>query len=137
MGDFILPKEKTIPLVFVAGGIGITPFRSIAQWLLDKDESRNITLLYGAQNGDDLLFIDTLQSAGIQVTAYVSKPSQRWTGKTGQLTGAVVYNAVTDPKTHIYLSGPEPMVETLTHSVISLGMPKHQVITDYFPGYTG
>src|SRR5882724_8480449 len=33
MGDFVLPKDKSIPLVFVAGGIGVTPMHSIVSWL--------------------------------------------------------------------------------------------------------
>src|SRR5665213_828787 len=45
MGDFVLPKDRNIPLIFVAGGIGITPFHSIIKWLHDTKQSRDITLL--------------------------------------------------------------------------------------------
>src|SRR3989344_7668 len=48
MGDFVLPKDIGIPLIFVAGGMGITPFRSIIKWLSDRNEKRDITLLYAA-----------------------------------------------------------------------------------------
>src|SRR5438128_2636442 len=44
MGDFVLPKDDTIPLIFVAGGIGVTPVRSMIKWLSDKAEKRDIKL---------------------------------------------------------------------------------------------
>src|SRR5579864_7110707 len=50
MGDFVLPKDASIPLVFVAGGIGITPFHSIIKWLHDTKQSRNLTFIYSVSN---------------------------------------------------------------------------------------
>lgn len=136
MGDFILPKDKTMPLLFVAGGIGITPFRSIAKWLQDKSQRRMITLLYAVQSEDDLLFIDQFKAAGITVVPIVSQPTPEWTGHSGRLTTPIIARHSNNPKTLVYMSGPEPMVEKLTKDLIAHGHPKHQVITDYFPGYT-
>lgn len=136
MGDFILPKNKDIPLLCIAGGIGVTPFRSMAQWLVDTSGRRDITLLYATHTEEDQLFLPTLTSADIKIIPIVSHPSKTWTGQTGLLSSRQVINLVTDPKTHIYLSGPEIMVEHLTKEIIAYGsIPKHQVITDYFPGY--
>src|SRR5258708_34079548 len=45
-GEFTLPKDPQKKLVFIAGGIGITPFRSMVKYLLDRDEKRAITLFY-------------------------------------------------------------------------------------------
>lgn len=135
MGDFILPKNKDIPLVFVAGGIGITPFRSMARWLIDTATHYNITLLYATQTEEEQLFIPSFEKAGIEIIPIVNHPSKAWSGKTGVLSAQLIINCINDPKTHVYLSGPEAMVETLTKEVISAGTPKHQVITDYFPGY--
>lgn len=135
MGDFILPKNKDIPLVFVAGGIGITPFRSMAQWLTDTATQYNITLLYATQTEEDQLFIPTLEKAGIRIIPIVNYHSKAWTGKTGVLSAQLIINCIKDRKTHIYLSGPEAMVETLTKNVIAAGIRKHQVVTDFFPGY--
>jgi ferredoxin-NADP reductase len=135
MGDFILPKDTKLPLLFVAGGIGITPFRSMAKWLEDRKEKRNITLLYATQSEDDQLFIEQFKNANIKIIPVVSKPSGQWTGHSGRLTPELITRYITDPKTHVYMSGPEPMVEKITKELIISGTPKHQVITDYFPGY--
>jgi glycine betaine catabolism B len=56
MGDFVLPKNSEIPLLFVAGGIGVTPFHSIIKYISDTGEKRNITLLYAARSGKEIAF---------------------------------------------------------------------------------
>src|SRR5665213_3089003 len=48
-GDFVMPKDPTKQLVFIAGGIGVTPFRSMVKYLLDKNDTRKVTLLYSAR----------------------------------------------------------------------------------------
>lgn len=62
-GDFVLPKDPTNKLAFIAGGIGITPFRSIVKHLLDTNQSRDIVLLYGAKSEEDLVFRDIFEEA--------------------------------------------------------------------------
>src|SRR5690348_14324223 len=52
MGDFVLPKDKTIPLVFVAGGIGVTPMHSMIKYLNDTHEKRTIHLIYAVTRQD-------------------------------------------------------------------------------------
>jgi ferredoxin-NADP reductase len=56
MGDFVLPKLIQTPLVFVAGGIGITPFKSMLSWLGATHEDRPIKLLVGVNNEDEIVF---------------------------------------------------------------------------------
>lgn len=134
MGDFILPVDKSIPLVFVAGGIGVTPFRSIIKWLSDKDEKRDIQLLYASHDQSE--FIEQKLFEQVPTKYIVSQPSKVWTGLSGQLTTERILNlAKFDKKTHVFLSGPEPMIEVLNKELVQSGQPKHQVITDYFPGY--
>ena len=134
MGDFIMPVDKAIPLVFVAGGIGDTPFRSIIRWLHDKNEARNIQLRYAAHDESELIERDLFDK--LQTQYMLSQPSPTWSGLTGQLTASKIQELVTaNDRTHVYLSGPEKMVEIITKDLITDGLPKHQVITDYFPGY--
>ena len=58
MGDFVLPKSKSIPLLFIAGGIGSTPFRSIVKFVDDEGEKRNITMIYAANKKEEVAFLD-------------------------------------------------------------------------------
>src|SRR5690606_33578640 len=52
-GDFVLPKDKNKKLVFIAGGIGVTPFRSMIQYLLTNREKRDIVLFYACSNAEE------------------------------------------------------------------------------------
>lgn len=137
MGDFVLPKNRATPLLFVAGGIGITPFHSIAQWLHEHDEQRDIRLLHAITTEDDLIFSDTFHRAGISETTFVFHPSPAWGGERGQLTAPYIKRlAESDPDTLIYIAGPERMTEKLTKDLHKLGVAKHSIVTDYFPGYS-
>jgi ferredoxin-NADP reductase len=136
MGDFVLPKDNAIPLVFVAGGIGITPFHSILTWLAENDEYRNIKLIYAVNNEDEIIFQDTFQKADIHPTIIVSNPSDEWGGERGKITADHILK-LTEPSkdTLFYLSGPESMVETLQKDLITLDVPKTNIATDFFHNY--
>lgn len=136
MGDFVLPKLIQIPLVFVAGGIGLTPFHSMFEWLAGVKETRPIQFLYGVRNEDEIIFQETFDKVGIQPTIFVSEPSAAWGGERGQITPEAVLK-LTEPtdETLIYISGPEPMVLNLAKDLAKAGVDKRQLVTDDFPGY--
>ena len=62
MGDFVLPMLIQTPLIFVAGGIGITPFHSILSWLTATKENRPIKLLYAVNTEDEIIFQETFDN---------------------------------------------------------------------------
>lgn len=136
MGDFVLPKLLQTPLVFVAVGIGVTPFHSMLQWLADTHETRPIKMLLGVSKESDILFQDVYDEASQHVTIVVSQPSATWGGVRGRITAELVIGLEkpTDD-TLIYISGPEAMVEQLTKELHAQGVKKRQIVGDYFPGY--
>lgn len=138
MGDFVLPKTEDMPIVFVAGGIGITPMHSMIQWLTDTSQRRNITLYHAAKLQEDLVFHDLFESASITYRPILESPPLEWTGgDTGRLSTeyiAALPHVMTDAL--VYLSGPEPMVESFYKGLKQKGVPEHRLVTDYFPGYT-
>jgi ferredoxin-NADP reductase len=136
MGDFVLPKLLQTPLIFVAGGIGITPFHSILTWVASSKEQRQITLLYGVNQEDEIIFTETFDKANQHATIVVKDPSEAWGGEHGELSAELILGLEkpTD-NTLIYLSGPEPMIEALTHSLHKAGVATSQLVTDFFPGY--
>jgi len=138
MGDFVLPKDTTLPLVFVAGGIGLTPFHSMIKWLQDTDEHRDIQFLYGVRHEDEQAFHDLFASYGVQPITFVSEPTPEWQGETGKLDAERILRHITPiGNKRIYVSGPEQMVQALTKDLEKHGVPKDQLINDEFPGYTG
>jgi ferredoxin-NADP reductase len=137
MGDFVLPKFIQTPLIFVAGGIGITPFHSILEWLAATDETRPIKMLYGVNSEDEILFQDTFDKAGLHVTVAVSEPTDAWGGERGRLTADLILGLEQPSSdTLVYVSGPEPMVESLQKDLVKAGLQKHQFVGDFFPNYS-
>lgn len=137
MGDFVLPKDKKIPLIFVAGGIGITPFHSMLSWLASTGEQRPIKLLYAVNNEDEIIFQETFNKAGVPTTIVVSNPSASWGGERGRVTAEMI-NGIEQPtdRTMIYVSGPEPMVEAMHDDLKKAGLRSDQLVGDFFPNYT-
>lgn len=134
MGDFVLPKDPKIPLLFVAGGIGCTPFHSIVKYLRDTNEQRDIHMIYAANQLEDVIFTD-LFSTLEQFEIILTNPPINWTGKSGHIKADYIFEKSDNGNQHIYLSGPEPMVEALDKNLIVLGVDRKRLHTDYFPGY--
>lgn len=131
-GDFVMPEDKNRKLAFLAGGIGITPFRSMIKYLLDKNEKRDIVVLYSNKTEADVAYKDILDEAqnklGIK-TVYVI------TDKTGFVTGGTIKTEVPDfSERAFYVSGSHSMVTAFEKMLQGLGISKSQIKTDFFPG---
>ena len=136
MGDFVLPKDKARPLVFIAGGIGVTPMRSMIKWLVDSQEQRTIQLIYAANNIDEVAFRDLFSNYGLPVTISLANPPAGWEGETGRLTPEKILELAPDVDNKLYfISGPEPMVESLVDGLQAAGVKKQHLVGDYFPNY--
>lgn len=138
MGDFVLPKLIQTPLVFVAGGIGITPFHSMLAWLAATDEQRPIKLLYGVRDEGEIIFEDAFGQAGIKPIITVSEPSPAWGGERGRITAELLVGLEHPSEDAlVYVSGPEPMVRSLAKDLHKKGLPKTSIVSDEFPNYAG
>lgn len=136
MGDFVLPKLMQTPLIFVAGGVGVTPFHSIFSWMTDMHESRPIKFLYAVPTEDEIIFQDTFERADIHATIVVEQPSSAWGGVRGIVTADMILGLKQPTKdTLIYISGPELLVDTLYDSLRKAGISHQQIVTDEFSGY--
>lgn len=136
MGDFVLPQDPTTPLVFVAGGMGVTPYHSIFKWLHDTEEIRPIKFIYAVKTEDDIIFQDTFDAADIHATIVVTEPSDAWGGERGHLTANHILKLTEpDDRTLIYLAGPEPMIEDLQKGLRTAKIPQSRIVTDFFPNY--
>jgi ferredoxin-NADP reductase len=125
MGDFVLPKDPSIPLLFIAGGIGITPYRSMLKYLSDKGESRNIRLIYAVTSKEYAAFEDLIK-----------KSSAKYELHLGHMAASDLDKFI-EPKSGqaIYISGPEKMVERLQGELFGKGVDIHQLRVDFFHNY--
>jgi len=136
MGDFVMPKLNQTPLIFVAGGIGITPFMSMLDWIIDSGEERPINLLHGVRTEEEIIFQDNIKKSKIHTTIAVSEPSSAWGGERGRITAEMILGLEKpNDNTLIYVSGPEPMVEALEKDLKKAGVKSSQLVLDFFPNY--
>jgi ferredoxin-NADP reductase len=133
MGDFVLPKDKTIPLIFVAGGLGITPLRSMVKYLTDNQEKRDIQMIYVTSVPEDQVFVPLFKSYVQKLTLLNRQDDQDQATLTAQ---TIIDLSQPSLRSRIYLSGPEPMIEDLVDQFKKTTIKTDQLVTDYFPGYT-
>jgi ferredoxin-NADP reductase/Na+-translocating ferredoxin:NAD+ oxidoreductase RnfD subunit len=137
-GDFCLPNSPHKNLVWIAGGIGITPFRSMAAYLVDKQQHRDVVLFYVARSSRDVAYRQELAAAasvGVR-TIYVLEKDQDKDDLKGPLRETQLQQIMPDYASRIYyLSGPPGMVRTYRQMLRRSGIPAPNIITDYFSGY--
>jgi ferredoxin-NADP reductase/Na+-translocating ferredoxin:NAD+ oxidoreductase RnfD subunit len=128
-GSLTLPKDHTKKLAFMAGGVGITPFRSMLKDLMDKNQRRDIVLLYSANSPAELSYQSLFQKAatfGFKIN-YVTD---------GHIDAPKIQSQIPDYKDRtFYLSGPYGFVNAVETSLLKLGVSYDNIVTDYFPGY--
>ena len=142
-GDFVMPRNKTRKLVFIAGGIGITPFRSMIKYLIDKKEKRDIVLIYSNKTEIDIVYKDIFEQAARELgirTIYtlsdLKSIKEGWAGKRGSVDGKMILEEIKDFKERTYyISGPPSMVSGIKKTITDLGVSGRHVETDFFPGF--
>jgi ferredoxin-NADP reductase len=152
-GEFTLPKDPKKKLVFIAGGIGITPFRSMLEYLLDKKEKRDIVLIYSNKTIEDAAYVDLLDRAdrelGIGICPVFTNQSSEIQDKTvnsinsrshlefpSVIDEALIMKEIPDYMDRtFYLSGPYAMVTAFSELLRDMGISKSHIKKDFFPGF--
>jgi ferredoxin-NADP reductase len=140
-GSFTLAGRDKQPVAFIAGGIGVTPFRSMVKSMLDSKESRPASLLYFASTPEEFAFKDDFKAAaylGLETHYCLTSndPPASWKDLKGSADGKMISSAIPDYKDRVfYVSGPQGFVHAVEKSLTQLGLPSKQIVTDFFPGY--
>jgi ferredoxin-NADP reductase len=141
-GDFTLPTDLRQKFVFIAGGIGITPFRSIIQSLIDANQKRDIVLFYSNKTADEIVYDDVFDKAaaqlGIRTIYTLTDPGvpTSWKGKTGFVNEQMIKDEVPDyQERSFYISGPHGMVTAFEDALSKMKVSRSQIKIDFFPGY--
>jgi ferredoxin-NADP reductase/Na+-translocating ferredoxin:NAD+ oxidoreductase RnfD subunit len=142
-GDFVMPKDASRKLVFMSGGIGVTPFRSMIKYLVDRREQRDIVHFYSNKTVADIAYADVFEAArnelGINtvytLTDHGSVPAG-WQGKTGFVDAKMIAEEVPDYADRtFYLSGPRGMIVAFEKTLKAMGIPGSRIKMDFFPGF--
>lgn len=141
-GDFTLHKTETTPAVFVIGGIGVTPVRSMVAQALHDKTAHSMTLLHSSRTPADLPYADDFMrlAKDNQNFTYVPVASDEapadWAGENGRIDEQLIRKYVDDIRQPIYyLSGPEGMVKAMRQLLIDIGANEDNIKMEEFTGY--
>ena len=139
-GSFTLPEDTSKRYAFIAGGIGITPFRSMLRYIADKGLDYDITLVYSNRDAESTAFLDELKELESVVPrcrlvlTMTDDPS--WDGDTRMLDADVLRDLLGDLESyHFMIAGPPPMAKSVEASLLEAGLSEDQVQSDSFSGY--
>ncbi len=141
-GDFTLHKTETTPAVFIIGGIGVTPIRSmIAQATHDKT-AHKMTLIHANRTPADAPFAADFEHFSQEnpnfkfVSVATDSNVLNWDGERGHVDAELIKRYVPDLAAPIYyLSGPEGMVKAMRQLLIDLSANEDNIKTEEFTGY--
>ncbi len=138
-GDFLLPKDTSRPLLFMAGGIGVTPFISYIRTSHKNQEKRDIVLVYAVRSVAEIAYAQDLVKAGVRVvvvsTDTPKKLPPHWHHvQSDRVTEEILKSAVKDvSQRDVYISGPPLFVQALRK--VARKNRARRIHTDYFVGY--
>ena len=143
LGNFVLPDDTSVPLAFLAGGVGITPFRSMMRYAADARTGHTITLFYSSRTPDETPFLDELLSLAGQntniaaaITMTRAEPGSNWSGLTGRLSPDMIRNACKEwESAAYYVVGPPNMAEAMKQTLNDMSIPPERVKVELFAGY--
>ena len=129
-------------IVLLAGGVGITPFRSMCRYCTDKQVSSSVILLYGNRTENEIAFkteFEEMQreNLNLRVVFILNEANSHWKGLTGFITAGLIKNLVPDYRERIYYAcGPPGMVKAMETTVASLGLPPSHLRLEVLAGHT-
>ena len=140
-GDFSLPEETARPLVFVAGGIGITVFRSMLRYIREERLPYRVTLIYSNRDRESTAFLDELRELEQALPDFrlilTMTQDPGWDGETRKVDGDFVKDYLgEDLNEYTFLvAGPPAMAEGVQKALEEAGVQDENVIAERYSGY--
>ena len=138
-GAFIFTGRECTCILFIGGGVGITPLMSVLRYLTDRSWAGDMYLLYGCRTPQDIIFRDELdylqrRHPNLHVAVTVSRPEGTdWKGPKGRITKELLSESVPDlPSRYVHICGPVPMMEAAKQMLAELGVPRERIKTEAF-----
>lgn len=150
-GNFVLHNNVRRPAVLLAGGIGITPFRSIVHWAAQAKLPHRIYLFYANHTPETAPFVDELRALEqknpnftfIPTVTRMKESHAKWSGETGRIDAAMLekHMAQTAPASEpfstpiYYIAGPASMVAAMHAMLNRTGIDDDDIKSEEFSGY--
>lgn len=132
-------KSHTGPIIFIAGGIGVTPFMSMIQYMVELNHQREVILLYFNRTEADIAFRNKLNefttgsSLKLKVVHILSK-QEDWNGEKGHFNKQLIEKYCVHPFVdhHFYVCGPPAMSQAVLKGLNDSGIPKKNIYSEMF-----
>jgi ferredoxin-NADP reductase len=143
-GDFMLHQDAKLPAVFLIGGIGITPIRSIVLDATERKLSHKLYLFYSNRTPEATAFLNDVTGAQrrnpnftlVGTMTNMEDSKEDWEGEREVITATMVKKYIPSPEGAVfYLAGPEGMVQAMRDLVLGIGVSDLQIRSEEFPGY--
>jgi ferredoxin-NADP reductase len=144
IGKFTLDAEAERPVVMLAGGIGITPFRSMLRQAADEHQRRQLYLFYSNRTPQSAPFLPELTELARRNPHFVltatmtdaNVPAEHWGGTRGYIGEDMLRQRLSDLREPIYyVAGPPRMVSAMQSMLNRAGIAGEQIRKDEFFGY--
>jgi ferredoxin-NADP reductase len=142
MGVLTLHEDPARPAVFLTGGIGITPVRSIVAYATEERLPHRLVVFYSNRTVASSAFLEDFKRWAREnprllfVPTITDEQPPGWNGELGPIDAAMVKRHVPDPKEAIYyIVGPPGMVEAMKKLAQAIGVPNERVKAEDFVGY--
>lgn len=137
-GNFY-PARHDAGVVFIAGGVGISPALSMLRTMREEEDQRPFWLVYGAGRLETVIAREELEALAAaentHLTIVLEEPPEHWHGGRGQVTREVlshVLPAPSMPGLRYFVCGPAPMMDSVERSLRSLGVPGSAIRSERF-----
>lgn len=144
LGQFVVDEEDTRPHVFIAGGIGITPFHSIVTQAAYKKLNTVFTLFCSYSTVEDIVYHDEFTRIAEEYKNFIYVPTVThpeesktlWNGEKGRLNDQMIHKYISDIDAAVYfIAGPATMVDALKRIITDMGVQEDRIKAENFPGY--
>jgi len=142
-GDFVLHKDSSKPAVFLIGGIGITPIRSMILSSIENQTGHSLHLFYSNRRPEDVAFQADFEKVKkdhpefnfVETMTNSTESEQKWAGDTGYIDADMVKGSVGNTEAVFYVSGPPKMVKSMKKLADSIGVEDLMIRAEEFSGY--
>lgn len=150
LGKFVLPQDHSIPIVFLSGGIGVTPFRSMIKYATDNHVPSKITMFDSNRNVENTLFKEEFDDClnhnkNLKIVYTITEEKEKsnnaegWKGERGYINEEMLTKYLTRNELDnsiFYICGPLGMLNAMQKLLEDeLHIPKQRIKTEVFTGY--
>lgn len=140
-GSMTLHKDTEKPGVFLAGGIGITPFASMIQDVIENKKEHILTLFFSNRAKETTPYLDKLRKYAATNSTFsfiptMTRPNKSWSGETGHISASLLKKHIDSLKQSVYyIAGSTSFVKTMEEILEGLEVPELHIKAEMFSGY--